>query len=65
MKKETLENIKLGVFAILGIGACLFSLNAQDQQVKADAIERCGSETNIQEHYTKQGDVYYSCIIEK
>lgn len=59
--KETLLLIVLGL-ALIGCGKLL---QLQDQHEYNKAIERCGSVENLNTHYTQQGDIYYSCKVEK
>ena len=50
---------------ILGIIGCFKLLELQNQHERERAIARCGSENNIVEHHTKEGDLYFSCKVEK
>ena len=50
---------------ILGIVGCFKLLELQDQHERERAITRCGGANNIVEHYTKEGDLYFSCKVEK
>lgn len=50
---------------ILGIVGCFKLLELQYNYEKDRAIVRCGSESNIVEHHTKDGDSYWTCKIEK
>lgn len=52
-----------GICAIAIMG-CFKLLELQDQQVKKRAITRCGGASNIVEHYTREGDLYFSCRVE-
>lgn len=55
-----------GVLVVIMIFYGLFSLlRLQDEHERNRAIERCGGENNIVEHYTKEGDLYFSCKVEK
>lgn len=49
---------------ILGLVGCFKLLELQDQHERNRAIERCG-ENNIIEKYTKEGDIYFQCKVEK
>lgn len=52
----------LVVLLLVGVLVGLVKLNiAMDEEAKANAIERCGGEQNIQERYTKDGDIYWVC----
>lgn len=57
-----MKKMILGVIAIV---LCGVLLNAQDKHEYNKAIERCDGANNIIEHYTQQGDRYFSCKIEK
>lgn len=63
--REGLQNIGFITISILGIFLCGLALQAQDNKTRKDAIERCGGENNIVERYTNQGDLFYSCRVEK
>ena len=63
--KELFEKVMLFVVCGVAIFGCCKALQLQDQHEKERAIARCGSESNLVEHYTQQGDVYYSCKVEK
>lgn len=68
LKREIKERLQMFVFYALcfcGIALCLYGLYLQDQHELKRAISRCGSENNIVEHYTKDGDTYYTCKVEK
>ena len=54
-----------GLVSIVIIALCVMGLQAQDNQVRKNAIERCGGENNIVERHTNQGDRYYTCKVEK
>lgn len=62
MKKE---NILLTIICVGVLALCIWGLKALDQDTKNRAIERCGSENNLVERYTKEGDLYYTCKVEK
>ena len=63
--KEKLQTI-LEVLLIVGVLAlCAYGLKYQDQKEYERAIERCGDAQNLVERYTNQGDVYYTCKVEK
>ena len=67
LKKEIKEKLQdiLFVSAIVGVLVlCFYGLNALDRHEYNRAIERCGAD-NIVERYTNQGDVYYTCKVEK
>ncbi len=59
------EKIMFGLVSIVIITLCIMGLQAQDNQVRKNAIERCGGENNIVERHTNQGDRYYTCKVEK
>lgn len=68
LKKEIREGLQNILFFAICFGViilCAVGLNALDEQTKKDAIERCGGIENIVEKHTKEGDVYYSCKVEK
>ena len=70
MKKRLVlkENVKvalIGIGCLLAIVGCFKLLQLQDQHEYNRAVERCGGESNIVQHYTNQGDKYYTCTIEK
>ena len=50
---------------ILGIVGCFKLLELQYNHEKDRAITRCGNENNIVEHFTKDGDSYWTCKVEK
>ncbi len=50
---------------ILGIVGCFKLLELQDQHERERAIARCGNENNIVEHFTKDGDSYWTCKVGK
>ena len=50
---------------ILGIVGCFKLLELQYNYEKDRAITRCGNENNIEEHFTKDGDSYWTCKVEK
>lgn len=50
---------------ILGIIGCFKLLELQHNHEKDRAITRCGNENNIVEHFTKDGDSYWTCKVEK
>ena len=50
---------------ILGIVGCFKLLELQYNHEKDRAITRCGSENNIVENFTKDGDSYWTCKVEK
>lgn len=54
-----------GIVSVVIIALCVMGLQAQDNQVRKNAIERCSGENNIVERYTNQGDRYYTCKVEK
>ena len=55
-----------GVLLVVAIFWGLFSLlKLQDDYERGRAIERCGGEDNIVERYTKEGDLYFTCKVEK
>ena len=57
--------MKKFIIGILIIVLGIVLLNIQDNHIKKNAISRCGNEDNIVEHYTEQGDKYFSCKVEK
>lgn len=63
--KEFLGKVAFCAVAFGGMALCLYGLHMMDVQVKADAIERCGGEENIQPYYTKEGDTFYKCVVNK
>jgi hypothetical protein len=63
--KEKIANVLFFGVLILGMVGCFKLLALQDQHEKERAIARCGSEENLVEHYTKDGDIWWSCKVEK
>ena len=57
--------MKKFIIGMLIIVLGIVLLNIQDNHIKKNAISRCGNEDNIVEHYTEQGDKYFSCKVEK
>ena len=53
------------IISIIAIVLCGVLLNAQDKHEYNKAVDRCNGANNIVEHYTQQGDRYFSCKIEK
>lgn len=64
MKKEMLENISFVLVCVIGIALCMLGLKALDTYEKNRALDRCYP-YGITENYTNQGDVYYTCKVEK
>ena len=56
MEKKLFSVICIGILLLIFGLLCL-----QDKNEKQRAIKRCGGEDNIIEHYTKDGDVYWTC----
>ena len=56
--KKVLITIAIIMIILLGKG-----LQKIDEIERDKALERCNN--NIEEHYTKDGDIYFSCKIEK
>ena len=56
MEKKLFSVICVGILLLIFGLLCL-----QDKNEKQRAIKRCGGEDNIVEHYTKDGDVYWTC----
>lgn len=54
-----------GVLLVGALFGCIMLLQKQDQVEKNNAIERCGGLENVVEKYTSQGDVYFTCKVEK
>ena len=63
--KEIFAKVLLFGVCALGIIGCIKLLQWQDQKNYEYAIERCGNEENLVKHYTKEGDVYWTCKVEK
>lgn len=63
--KRLLKNV-LGVVAcVLAIVGLFKLLQLQDQKNYEHAIERCGSVENLVKHQTQEGDIYWTCLVEK
>ena len=60
-----MKNILFYGICILGIIGFFKLLELQYNYEKNRAIARCGSENNIVEHFTKEGDSYWTCKVEK
>lgn len=43
----------------------MLTLKKQDERNYAHAIERCGSVENLVKHQTKEGDIYWTCKVDK
>lgn len=67
LRKGIMVAKKIGrvLIIILIFWSLLQLLALQDKHERNRAIERCGGEDNIVEHYTKEGDLYFSCKVEK
>ena len=63
--KESVKKVMFYLVCGLAIVGCFKLLQLQDQNEYKRAVNRCGSKNNIVEHYTSQGDKYYSCKVEK
>lgn len=63
--KEKLEKVAFYSVCVLALVGCFWLLNLQDKHEEQRAIERCGGKDNIVERYTNQGDIYYTCKVEK
>lgn len=59
------ENIIIGVIGVLVVIILMLLLNIQNKNNYIHAIKMCGNEENIIEHFTEEGDIYYTCKIEK
>lgn len=64
MIKETLKNILLLGVLVLSIWSLFAYCEAENEAAKARAIEKCGV-NNITEKRTSQGDLYYTCLVER
>ena len=62
---EVIKSIALLAVAVLIMYLLLLGLRKQDERNYKYAIERCGSAENLVEHHTKEGDIYWSCKVEK
>lgn len=62
--KEKLQNLLFIGATVGGLVLCIYGLNALDRHEYNRAVERCGAD-NIVERYTNQGDIYYTCKVEK
>lgn len=63
--KESVKEVLVVIGMILVIGLCIKGLALQEQHEYKRAVERCGGESNIVQHYTSQGDKYYTCANER
>lgn len=64
MIKETLQNILLLGALVVSIWLMGVIFQAQDDAARERAIEKCGV-NNIVEKRTSQGDLYFTCLVEK
>ena len=63
--KEKMLDVLLFVGVVIALIGCVKMLQWQDQKNYEYAVERCGSEENLVKHYTNEGDVYWTCKVEK
>lgn len=54
-------------FIVVGVVLLIIfkTLASMNEKVKQDAIQRCGSESNLVEHIDNDGTTWYSCKVEK
>lgn len=63
-KSEIIESLQFIAICVVGIALCMLGLKALDTHEKNRALDRCYP-NEIVEHYTNQGDSYYTCKVEK
>lgn len=63
--RDMLKGSLVTLVLLLGVLFCMWVLAMLNNSEKKNAIERCGGEDNIVERYTKEGDIYYQCKVEK
>ncbi len=64
-KEEKKLVAKVGVVLVIIITLLSLGLNNQMEEHKAKMIEKCGGEDKIVAYYTKEGDKFYTCKVEK
>lgn len=62
---DVLKTVALLAVAVLIMYLLLLGLRKQDERNYRHAIERCGSVENLVKHQTNEGDIYWSCKVEK
>jgi hypothetical protein len=63
--KEKMLNVLGMIACVLAIIGLFKLLQLQDQKNYEYAIERCGSVENLVKHQTQEGDIYWTCLVEK
>lgn len=63
--KKYLETLFIIIILGIVLFGCLTLLSKENEKVKQDAITRCGSETNLVEHFDNDGTTWYSCKVDK
>lgn len=60
--KEKVLLFVICLLLVIGIGKVFALL---DQHEYNRALDRCGNKDNVVEKYTKEGDKYYTCKVDK
>lgn len=64
-KEEKNLLVKVVVILLVVLGLLVNCTNNQMEEHKAKMIEKCGGEDKIVAYYTKEGDKFYTCKVEK
>lgn len=64
-KKEKKLVAKVGAVLVIIIALLTMVCNSQAEEHKSKMIEKCGGEEKIVAYYTKEGDKFYTCKVEK
>lgn len=66
MKKMRLKKWVKIVISLFVLVCCLVVMNWQDTTARDNAMNECGSRMgHLIENYTREGDVYFTCKVNK
>lgn len=60
-----MKEFKIFILVLVVLGVLISCTNNQAEEHKARIVEKCGGEENVTFYYTKEGDKFYTCKVEK
>lgn len=60
-----MKEFKIFILVLVVLGVLISCTNNQEEQHKERIVEKCGGEDKITAYYTKEGDKFYTCKVEK